>query len=50
MLPNKWFAMQGLDAEEFDSEKAPLMMEGAPPCLMLFLLLWVTTFTVAHGG
>ncbi len=50
VLPNKWFAMQGLDAEEFDSEKAPLMMEGAPPSLMLFVLLWVTSFTIAHGG
>ena len=42
-----WLNYAGINVNEFDSENSPLHMEGLPQGISLFLLVWITAYTVA---
>lgn len=46
VLPNSWFSYQNVRPEEYEDEKSPLSMEGFGQAISLFLLCWVTAYSV----
>lgn len=54
LIGNAWLKWQGIDESEYeDPEKisqSPLSFEGFGPSVSFFMLLWVTTFTLAHAS
>ena len=51
-IGNAWLRYQGVDESEYEDpdkiQQSPLTFEGFAPAISAFVLVWVTTFTLAH--
>jgi len=48
IVPSSWFSYQGVDPVAYDDDKQPITMEGFGQAMSLFVLTWVTSFSLTQ--